>query len=224
MKKRRNRQNGYWHIAGLLSYFLVYMVGFAYLENRKGSIHMIHTALDDDIPFCEYFIIPYVLWYGFVAVTVIYFAVSFQRRKEYNQLASTLCIGATVFLLVSFLYPNGHNLRPELAEGGICVQLVRLLYQVDTPTNVLPSLHVFNAAACCIAILKSKGMQEKRGIRAAVVFLTIMIILSTMFLKQHSVIDVVLALLMNVLCYQLVYWVPGRSYQKQGKRKISLHG
>ena len=35
--------------------------------------HVIHTALDDRIPFCEYFIVPYLLWFGYVAWAVGYF-------------------------------------------------------------------------------------------------------------------------------------------------------
>ena len=197
------------------------MKAFTYLENRDTEIHIIHTVLDDYIPFCEYFVIPYLLWFAFVAVTVIYFALSNERKNEFCQLSRALCIGMTIFLIISFVYPNGQNLRPKLDGDGICIQLVKLLYKIDTPTNILPSLHVFNAVVCCVALLKNKKIKEKRGVTVITVVLTVMIILSTMFLKQHSIVDVVLALLMNVVCYQFVYVI--RNHQKSKKDSVYLH-
>ena len=64
----------YKHLS-ILSYFVVYLLWFAYVEKTVTShFHVIHMALDDVIPFCEYFIIPYLLWFAYVTVTVLYFA------------------------------------------------------------------------------------------------------------------------------------------------------
>ena len=93
----------------------------------------------------------------------------------------------------------------SLEGDGWCVQLVRLLYFLDTPTNILPSLHVFLAAACCMAIWKTRIDRHPIAIRGMTLTLTVLIILSTMLLKQHTVIDVLLALLFNVVCYWLFY-------------------
>ena len=64
--------------------------------------------------------------------------------------------------------------------------------------------HVFNSLACCVAILKNQRKYKKSTDTACVV-LTILIIMSTMFLKQHSVVDVVLAALMYTGCYRIIY-------------------
>lgn len=61
----------------------------------------------------------------------------------------------TVFLLVSFLYPNGHELRPALELENVFQKAVWLLYQADTPTNILPSVHVFN-----MEISKTKSVDK----------------------------------------------------------------
>lgn len=55
------------------SIFIVYMITFSYIEDRDVHHYIIHTTIDDQIPFCEYFIVPYLLWFLFVAVTVLYF-------------------------------------------------------------------------------------------------------------------------------------------------------
>ena len=122
---------------------------FQLLEARgPKELHLIHTVLDDRIPFCEYFIVPYVLWFFYVAAAVAYFAFFQKSVKEYWQFMISLGIGMTLFLLVSWFWPNGHDLRPKLPEGGsVFVEMVRMLYRIDTPTNILPSIHVFNSLA-----------------------------------------------------------------------------
>ncbi len=193
------------HIWIIPIYGIFYIISFILLEQSSIQPYIIHCTLDDHIPFCEYFIIPYVLWYGFVAVTLWYFAFRCSDRREYWQLTGTLVTGMTLFLIVSFIWPNGQNLRPLLQDGNLFVRAVKLLYRIDTPTNSLPSIHVFNAVACCVAFCKNKECAKHRKLIAGTTVLTVLIVLSTMFLKQHSVIDVSLALVLYWLCYQLFY-------------------
>ena len=115
----------------------------------------------------------------------------------------------TLFLLISFVYPNGQHLRPDLtnAGDGVFLNVVRFLYKIDTPTNIFPSMHVFNATASCIALCQNERCRKNRIFTVAQIVLGISIVLSTMFLKQHSVADVMTALILNILCYQLFYKV-----------------
>ena len=113
--------------------------------------------------------------------------------------------GMTLFIIISLIYPNGQNLRPTLTGDSIFIQLVRSLYIVDTPTNILPSIHVFNSVACCIAIFHHKEFKNHKIFLAGVWILTVMIILETVFLKQHTVIDVIAAFALNIVCYQFLY-------------------
>lgn len=183
----------------------IYLACFFFVEQRRGRIHIIYTKLDDLIPFCEYFIIPYLLWFLFVAATVIYFAIFNEEDREYYSLIGSLGIGMAIFLIISFVYPNGQNLRPELTGDSIFIEMVRALYQNDTSTNILPSLHVYNAVACGIALYRNQKFAAHRVLNISMLVLVVLIILSTMFLKQHSIIDVIAALIINVLCYQLFY-------------------
>jgi hypothetical protein len=203
-------------------YGIIYMISFCLLEQRQVETHIIHCALDDVIPFCPYFIVPYVLWYGFVAVTLWYFAFRCQQREEYWRLAWTLMTGMTVFLVVSWVYPNGQELRPTLGEGNCFVQAVKFLYRIDTPTNILPSMHVFNAVTCCVAICKNQRLQSRRKLILGTKVLTVLIVLSTMFLKQHSVIDVCLALALYGVCYEIVYLAIPQYRKKTAVRSTHL--
>ena len=71
------------------------------------------------------------------------------KWKEYYQLMITLGIGMTLFLVISLVFPNGQDLRPVLSGNSIFIQAVQFIYHTDTPTNVLPSIHVFNSLTCC---------------------------------------------------------------------------
>jgi hypothetical protein len=206
----------------ILVYSAFYVISFILLEQRDVEMHVIHCRLDDMIPFCEYFVVPYVLWYGFVAGTLCYFTLRQGREKEYWQLGETLVIGMTVFLVVSLVYPNGQRLRPVLEEGNCFVRLVRLLYRIDTPTNILPSMHVFNAVTCCVAICKDQTCRSHKRLLAATRVLTVLIVLSTMFMKQHSVVDVCLALALYGVCYQLVYIVLPQYRRRAEGRDVGL--
>ncbi len=196
------------HLGMIAIFFVVYMITFSYIENRDVHHYIIHTTIDEKIPFCEYFIVPYLLWFLFVAVTVLYFMFFNQNNqnkwKEYYQLIITLGTGMILFLIISLVFPNGQDLRPVLTGDSIFIRAVRFIYHTDTPTNVLPSIHVFNSLACCGAILKNQRKYKKSTDIAAII-LTILIIMSTMLLKQHSVVDVVLAALMYTGCYRIIY-------------------
>ena len=196
------------HLGMIAIFFVVYMITFSYIENRDVHHYIIHTTIDEKIPFCEYFIVPYLLWFLFVAVTVLYFMFFNQNNqnkwKEYYQLIIMLGTGMILFLIISLVFPNGQDLRPVLTGDSIFIRAVRFIYHTDTPTNVLPSIHVFNSLACCGAILKNQRKYKKSTDIAAII-LTILIIMSTMLLKQHSVVDVVLAALMYTGCYRIIY-------------------
>lgn len=186
-------------------YLLFYLFAFFALEQLPVRLTIIHCSFDEKIPFCEYFIIPYVLWFFYVGGTVLYFYLFQESSEEYGRLIGTLATGMTMFVIISFVWPNRHMLRPNLTGDSVFIEAVRLLYRIDTPTNIFPSIHVFNTMACYLAIRKHERCREKKWLMFSVGILSLSIILSTMFLKQHTVIDVVGALVLNWGCYGIFY-------------------
>ena len=120
----------------VLLYGLIYMPWFMWLESRANMpYHVIHVRLDDMIPFVEYFIVPYLLWFVYVAAVFVY--LFFKSRREFYQYCIFLFTGMTLFLIVSTIYPNGHLLRPNTFErNNIFTLAVQMLYQIDTATNI----------------------------------------------------------------------------------------
>ena len=194
----------YKHAAAMLAYMVVYMIWFSCLEKNVTTYCLIHMKLDDYIPFCEAFIVPYLLWFVYVAGVVTYLV--FKNKQEYYRSCVFLMTGMTIFLIVSTLWPNGHHLRPAvLPRDNVFSDLVAMLWRTDTPTNLWPSIHVYNSLGAYFAVMHCKELTAKKGIRLGALVLTVSIILSTVFLKQHSVFDVMTGLLMGAVMYVLVY-------------------
>lgn len=204
----------------VLLYGLIYMPWFIWLESRANlPYHVIHVRLDDVIPFSEVFIVPYLLWFVYVAAVFVYLFFQFDKKKEFYQYCIFLFTGMTLFLVVSTVYPNGHLLRPTSFERhNIFTFAVQMLYRTDTATNIFPSIHVFNSIAAHVAVAKNRKLGGNIWIRGGSFLLMVSIILATMFLKQHSVLDVIAGTLLGVLMEQLVYHTDF-SFARSGRRK-----
>lgn len=194
------------HMFPFMLYLIGYMLVFRYLETapRIGYVD-VSSNLDSLIPFCEIFIVPYISWFLFQAIWVV--LVFIIDRKTYDQLTTMLMVGMTVFLVVSILVPTRLSLRPYfIPRNNIFVKWCLLLWKVDTPTNVWPSIHVFNITALMMTLFTSENaILKKKSVQIPVVFWCVMIILSTMFLKQHSIGDVLSALVLNGISYAVIY-------------------
>lgn len=205
----------------ILSYLIIYQMWFIYVERTvTWRFHIVHTVVDDYIPFVEVFIVPYLLWFGYVAFAIAWFF--FKDVQDYYKLCTFLFVGMTVFLVVSTVYPNGHYLRPRVFErDNIFISLVKGLYMVDTPTNLFPSIHVYNSIGVQLAVMNSEKLKEKKWVQWISFILMSSIIASTMFLKQHSVFDVITGCVMGLIMYTLVYgsnWQPGTKRVYEGRQ------
>lgn len=209
----------YKHGIPLLLYMILYMTWWGILEQKNArDFQIIHMAIDDYIPFCELFIIPYVLWFFYVSIVVIYFF--FHDRTEYYQALMFLFTGMTVFLVISTIWPNMHQLRlSQMPRDNIFTRVIAGLWATDTPTNLWPSIHVYNSLGAHFAIMKSKDFANKPLIRYASLLLAISIICSTVFIKQHSMFDVLTAFVMAAVMYVFVY---RRDFLVVMKSKIKL--
>jgi membrane-associated phospholipid phosphatase len=117
-----------------------------------------------------------------------------------------LYTGMTIFLIVSTVYPNGHLLRPtSFPRDNIFTQLIAMLYETDTSTNIFPSIHVYNSVAAHFAIIYNEKLKKKKWICVSSAVLMVSIVMSTVLLKQHSVFDIITALILVIIMQQLVY-------------------
>ncbi|MCD8190662.1 MAG: hypothetical protein LUD78_10720 [Clostridiales bacterium] len=184
-------------------YIPVYLLWFSWLQQRTVRHVWVSARLDDCIPFCSAFVVPYLLWFLFVAGTVLYF-----RRwpEECLRLCVFLYAGMTVCLMVYTLFPNGQLLRPAaMPDDSLCTRLVFLVYQMDPAVNSCPSIHVYNTLGVWNAISRAPALRGRPLVQGLAGMLSVSIILSTLFLKQHSVVDVAAAALLAAAMERAVY-------------------
>ena len=194
-------------LLGWVGYFALYILTENVIPREK--CHVVHCWLDDVIPFCEAFVIPYVFWYLFVFGSLLYFL--FYHVDSFKKLSTFIIITQVVAMIIYILFPNRQDLRPtEFDRDNILTQLVGLLYTVDTNTNVCPSLHVGFSLA--LASVWTKEKEAPRAWKIFVIIAVILICMSTAFIKQHSVVDAFVAL---VMCLFAEYFVYGKSYWYQ---------
>ena len=164
-----------------------------------------YSPLDDKIPFISAFIIPYCLWYPSLVVPGAYLL-----RYEPNGFRRYMwALFASFFFCVMFclVFPNGQDLRPAVIDGSDVLGLaVQAMYEVDTNTNVLPSMHVVGALIAVIAVFDSPGMRRIWSCALSVIIAGL-IIISTVLVKQHSVLDIFAGIGLVAVAYPVFYVV-----------------
>lgn len=191
--------------AWVLCYGFIYLPWFIYLEKTvTKNYHIMHINLDDYIPFNEYFIIPYLLWFFYVAGAIIF--LFFTNVKDYYRLCTMLFTGMTISLLICTVFPNGTDFRPLVnPDKNIFSALVAWLYSTDTCTNVFPSIHFYNSLCVHIAVTRNERLRRMKYVRLASFILMVSICLATVFLKQHSAFDGLGSIVMVCIMFQFVY-------------------
>ena len=208
MEKVRELVNKYWH-AVLLLYLAIYMPWFGWLE---ATVPMrdptpIYCGLDDLIPFCEWFIIPYYLWFAYIAIGHVF--LFFTSQKDFVRMCIFLYTGMTVCLIIYTIWPNCQELRVDydtLGRTNILIETVKSLQSFDSADNVFPSIHCLNSIGMHIALSRSQHLGKHRNliVRASFV-LMVLIIISTVCLKQHSILDFFGSAVLSVPLYLLAY-------------------
>ena len=189
----------------LIYFFIAYMIGFMILENQDFS-HMIitDTWIDQYIPFNEYFVIPYVLWFVFMVLGFAYFV--FIDQSGVKRTYFYLFLGMSSSLLIYALIPTGQNLRVQLYNDNIFQCLVSFIYSVDSSTNVCPSIHVYNSVMMCVSLLKSRKIKQHTWLCFLIIVFAILICMSTVMIKQHAFMDIVWALVLAIVIYSIGKW------------------
>lgn len=164
-----------------------YLICFALLE-AVPLHHYWATQLpvDQYIPFCSWFFVPYSMWYFLLILTGLrVFTVDRAAFRRYMRFMSVTAWVSVVFWMVC---PNGQDLRPASPDGPFGAA-VATLYSVDTSTNVFPSLHVVGSVGAALAACDALWKRD-RLYCLCVCALALLICLSTVMIKQHSVLDV----------------------------------
>ena len=206
------RQHRYYYLLLYVPVFLIWFFLIEQINSPAKGYWVSYLPLDDRIPFLPGFAPIYCLWYPFLIVPGLYLLKT--DPGAFKRYMWFFMIGISACLLICTVFPNGQDLRPtEFHSDGFCVSLVKALYQADTNTNVLPSMHVVGSVAVFYGALHSKKLRRPLAL-IPITVLSILISLSTVFIKQHSVLDILAGLVLSVPVWLIVNWM-GRKLGRQ---------
>lgn len=168
-----------------------------------SSYYVVYSPVDSMIPFCELFVLPYVLWYFYLIF--IHGYTFFYDVEAFKKLMKYIIFTYSLALVIYLLFPTCQLLRPAVFERqNLLTDFMGWFYTIDTNTNVCPSLHVVGSLAVMHTAWNTKGLDGKFS-KIAFAVTTFFISISTVFLKQHSVIDVLAALPVCAVAYRISF-------------------
>ena len=167
-------------------------------SQRKAS--QIPLPIDQEIPFVSAFVVPYIIWYAFIFGYLVYFC--FKDTDVYVKTLITIVIGELICFVIYFFFQTTVP-RPTIEGNGIFVMLVKYIYAHDQPVNCFPSIHVLTTYAIMLASFHIKNKHKWNTY--FIHLIGSLIILSTLFIKQHVILDMVASMFLVAFIYGTVF-------------------
>lgn len=193
-------------LLGWIGYFILYFL----TENLipAEDCYPVYCALDDMIPFCEYFIIPYAGWYFLIVGSLLYFAL--YNPDNFKKMMTFIIVTQITAMVIYIVFPTRQDLRPdEFARDNLFTRIIGLIYAFDTNTGVCPSLHVAYSVGIASTWLKERSASKL--CKTLITIFCFFVCISVAFVKQHSVVDIFAAIPVCLLAEGIAF---GRSYWK----------
>lgn len=172
---------------------------YTYLNNSSRGFYSLVTDIDRAVPFVKAFAIPYLIWFPFIVGTLIYLC--FRYRKVYYRTIISLILGLLTCYVVYYFFQTTVP-RPELTGDDTLTSLIRYIYNSDNPFNCFPSIHVLTSYLLIKAIRSCKNSISAETI--IIISISILIIMSTQFIKQHVILDLIFAILIDEVIFRAV--------------------
>lgn len=181
----------------------LYLAIFALLERFPSRTYWAtQLPLDAAIPFCSWFVLFYCAWYPLLVGVGV--RLLLRDNAAYRRYLAFLCLTFFASVFIWLVFPNGQDLRPaDLPQTGLFNAMVSALYRIDTNTNVFPSVHVVGSIGAALAVHDSST--SPAALRWGVNVLAVLICASTLFIKQHAILDVVGAAALSLAAAGLIY-------------------
>jgi len=181
----------------ILIVFLVVFQSLTYLivKQFQTNPHVLGSFLDDKIIFIPQFVYFYIFWY-FLLFYVPFYLIKTDKFYTYFKSNITSIIIACIIFII---YPTT-IIRDTVITSNISTYLVNLIYKIDTPVlNCLPSIHCILSFLFIFSVMKEKKSFNKYFI----IISSTLVILSTVFIKQHVIIDIVLAFFISYIVFKI---------------------
>ena len=162
-------------------------------EYFQSGFHDVKRDMDDKIPFVEGSVLAYVLWFPLIALFPI--ALFYVNEEAYVFYMSAMSMEIILSVICYMVYPTTFK-RPKPSDK-LSGKLMAIVFKGSyRGVNCAPSLH---CSSCYLIIFTAlMAMHNVTGIISIIV--AVLIVISTMTTKQHTVLDVVSAFPMFILC------------------------
>jgi membrane-associated phospholipid phosphatase len=177
------------------------LLGMIYnaLNNSDRDVYSVMTDLDTLIPFIEIFVIPYIIWFPYILFCFIFYC--FKEKRTYYATFVSFVIGQLICFVIYYFFQT-LTPRPEITQTDYLSKMVLYIYTNDEPYNCFPSIHVFTT------FLMMKAMNDSNIKHITVTWIInivgTLIILSTIFIKQHAVLDALFGIVLASSTYTVV--------------------
>lgn len=153
------------------------------IENQE--VYSLAMAADEAIPYLKWFALPYSVWIFYIYVCLFYFF-----KKDITVYYRNLMTYAICALLCYLIYSVFQTTvaRPPVIGDDPFSWLMRYIYNRDQPYNCFPSIHCFSSYMVMRAIWTS-SFRNKWNL-TLITGMSSLIIMSTLFVKQHVIMDV----------------------------------
>lgn len=164
------------------------------------EINVVGNAIDNKIPFISQFIFAYISWY--VMLFLVPYIFYKTNPKSFNKYYITTFLCITIGLFIYFFYPTTMY-RANIEFKSISEYLVNIIYKMDTPVlNCFPSMHCVISFIFIYVSLTEKNLNIKYKVLLTI--WSLLVIVSTLLVKQHVLVDVISAFILSLIVFVLV--------------------
>ncbi len=185
----------------------------------SGARHFdLTTDADRAIPFIPAWAFVYLGCFLFWAVN--YILMTHRKKEEWFQFAAGDYLSRMICGVFFVLLPTT-NIRPKVLGNSLSEELIRFIYRMDAPTNLFPSIHCLVSWLCFVGIRGRKDVPKQYQIFSCL--FAIAVFASTLFTKQHYIIDVITGAILAEICYYIGHhtkyyqWIMGK-FDKLNRR------
>lgn len=182
---------------------LIFMPAISYIytimNHHVNNAHDMTIKLDTYIPFVKIFVLPYMFWHVFIPLTFI--ILCFMDRKTYFKTMLIYVVGCLIANMIFAIYQTTLP-RAILVSNDTLTHFIKIIYSNDNPVNCFPSIHVFTSYLMIRAVSQSKFSNIKSNLLTSTI--GVLIIASTLLVKQHTVLDVISGILLGEFLIQTV--------------------
>ena len=158
--------------------------------NRTRPHYILSLPFDDSIRLCTPFVTIYVLAY--VQWLTGYILAAHESRDVCYRIMGGDIIAKLICFVIFLIIPTTLH-RPEVTGSTVFDRLTRLIYAVDYPDNLLPSIHCLESWMCLRGSLMMTRVPA--WYKPFTFVFTLLVFASTLLTKQHLLLDIPTAIL-----------------------------